>query len=69
MDRGAWWIAVHGVAAAAAAAAKSLQSCPTHERRRLPCPWDSIGKNSGVGCHVLLQCRTVKSKSEVAHRV
>ena len=32
---------------------------------RLPCPWDSLGKNSGVGCHFLLQCRKVKSESEV----
>ena len=52
---------------AAAAAAKSLQSCLT------PCdpidgsppgPWDSPGKNTGVGCHFLLQC--MKVKSEVA---
>ena len=32
---------------------------------RLPCPWDSPGKNSGVGCHFLLQCMKVKSDSEV----
>ena len=31
---------------------------------RLPCPWDSPGKNTGVGCHFLLHC--VKVKSEVA---
>ena len=31
---------------------------------RLPRPWDSPGKNTGVGCHFLLQC--VKVKSEVA---
>ena len=30
---------------------------------RLPCPWDSPGKNTGVGCHFLLQC--MKSESEV----
>ena len=30
---------------------------------RLPCPWDSSGKNSGVGCHFLLQCVKVKVKS------
>ena len=29
-------------------------------------PWDSPGKNTGVGCHFLLQCRKVKSESEVA---
>ena len=55
----------------AAAAAKSRQSCPTlcdpidgsppgsH-------PWNSPGKNTGVGCHFLLQCMKVKSESEVA---
>ena len=54
------------------AAAKSLQSCPTlcdpHRRQptRLPCPWDSPGKNTGVGCHFLLQCMKVESESEVA---
>ena len=32
---------------------------------RLPHPWDSPGSNSGVGCHFLLQCMTVKSESEV----
>ena len=31
-----------------------------------PCSWDSPGKNTGVGCHFLLQCRKVKSESEVA---
>ena len=33
---------------------------------RLPRPWDSPGKNTGVGCHFLLQCRKAKSESEVA---
>ena len=33
---------------------------------RLPRPWDSPGKNTGVGCHFLLQCIEVKSESEVA---
>ena len=32
---------------------------------RLRCPWDSPGKNIGVGCHFLLQCMEVKSESEV----
>ena len=32
---------------------------------RLPHPWDSLGKNTGVGCHFLLQCMKVKSQSEV----
>ena len=33
---------------------------------RLPHPWDSPDKNTGVGCHFLLQCVKVKSESEVA---
>ena len=33
---------------------------------RLRRPWDSPGKNTGVGCHFLLQCMKVKSESEVA---
>ena len=39
-----------------------------HRRQptRLPHPWDSPGKNTGVGCHCLLQCMKVKSESEVA---
>ena len=32
---------------------------------RLSCPWDSPGKNTGVGCHFLLQCMKVKSESEI----
>ena len=32
---------------------------------RLLRPWDSPGKNTGVGCHFLLQCMTVESESEV----
>ena len=52
----------------AAAAAKSLQSCPTlwDPIEVLLCPWDSPGKNTGVGCHFLLQCMKVKNESEVA---
>ena len=54
------------------AVAKSLQSCPTlcdprdGSPRGSPHPWDSPGKNTGVGCHFLLQCMKVKSESEVA---
>ena len=33
---------------------------------RLPHPWNSPGKNTGVGCYFLLQCMKVKSESEVA---
>ena len=55
----------------AAAAAKSLQSCLTmrpHRQQptRLPRPWDSPGKNTGVGCYFLLQWMKVKSEREVA---
>ena len=32
---------------------------------RLSHPWDSPGKNTGVGCHFLVQCMKVKSESEV----
>jgi len=49
----------------AAAAAKSLQFCPQLLPTRLPHPWDSPGKNTGVGCHFLLHCMKVKSESEV----
>ena len=54
----------------AAAAAKSLQLCPTlcdpigGSPPGSP-PWNSPGKNTGVGCHFLLQCMKVKSESEV----
>ena len=57
--------------AAAGAAAKSLQSCPTlcdpmdGSPPGSPGPWDSPGKSTGVGCHFLLQCMKVKSESEV----
>ena len=57
---------------AAATAANSLQSCPTlcdpirRQPTRLPHPWDSLGKNTGAGCHFLLQCMKVKSQSELA---
>ena len=53
---------------AAAAAAKLLQSCPTlcDPIDGSPPGWDSPGKNTGVGCHFLLQCMKVKSESEVA---
>ena len=53
-----------------AAAAKLLQSCLTVQPQRwqptrLPHSWDSPGKNTGVGCHFLLQCMKVKSESDV----
>ena len=38
-----------------------------HRRQptRLPCPWNAPGKNTGMGCHFLLQCMKVKSESEI----
>ena len=51
--------------------AKLLQPCPTlcdpiDGSPPGSCPWDSLGKNTRVGCHFLLQCMKVKSESEVA---
>ena len=53
-------LGTHGTLAAAAAVAKSLQSCPTvrphrWQPTRLLCLWGSPGKNTRVGCHFLLQ--------------
>ena len=44
-----------------------VQLCVTPQTAatRLPRQWDSPGKNTGVGCHFLLQCMIVKSESEV----
>ena len=44
-----------------------FDSVRPHSRQptRLHRPWDSPGKNTGVGCHFLLQCMKVKSESEV----
>ena len=54
----------------AAATTKLLELCPTlcdpTDGSRLRRPWDSPGRNTGVGCHFLLQCIKVKSESEVA---
>ena len=52
--------------------AKSLQVMSDSVRpyglqpTRLLCPWDSPGKNTGLGCHFLLQCMKVESESEVS---
>ena len=42
-----------------------LCATPETAAHQAPCPWDSPGKNTGVGCHFLLQCMKVKSESEV----
>ena len=41
-----------------------------HRRQptRLPRPWDSPGKNTGVGCHFLLQCLLVRACQNMVHR-
>ena len=48
----------------------SVMSDPVRPHRRqptrLPHSWDSLGKNTGVGGHFLLQCMKVKSESEIA---
>ena len=45
-----------------------VQLCATPQTaaQQAPRPWDSPGKNTGVGCHFLLQCMKVKSESEVS---
>ena len=45
-----------------------VQLCATPETaaHQAPPSWDSPSKNTGVGCHFLLQCMKVKSESEVA---
>ena len=64
---GATWEASNSLTAA-----KLLQLCPTlcgphrQQPNSLPNPWGSPGKNTGVGCHFLLQCMKMKSESEVA---
>ena len=65
MDRGAWWATVCCCCYVASVVPDSAQP---HRRQptRLPPPWDSPGKNTGVGCHFLLQCMKVKSESEIA---
>ena len=59
----------NGKAAAAAAAVASVMSDSVRPHRqqptRLPRPWGSPGKNTGVGCHFLLQCIKVKTESGV----
>ena len=58
---------LQAAAAAAAVASVVSDSVWPHKRQptRLRRPWESPGKNTGVGCHFLLQCRKVKSESEV----
>ena len=59
-------VAFPGGGGGGAAAAKSCLTVRRHRREptRLPRPWDSPGKNTGVGSHFLLQCMKVKIESE-----
>ena len=65
-----WWTGKPGKLSPAAT--KLIQSCPTPydsvdgNPPGTPRPWDSPDKNTGVGCHFLLQCMKVKSEREVA---
>ena len=65
-----WWLSDKWSASqcrTAAATAKLLQLCEPIDGSPpgSPHPWDSPGKNTGVGCHFLLQCMKVKSQSEI----
>ena len=62
-----WWI-YHLCCCCCWVASVVSDSVRSHRRQptRLPHPWVSPGKNTGVGCHFLLQCMKVKSESEVA---
>src|SRR5574341_805093 len=62
MDREAWCTVVHGGASVMSDSVRPHRRQPT----RLSRPWDSPDKNTGVGCHFLLQCMKVKSESEVS---
>ena len=77
MDRGVRQATVHGIARVGCDLATKPQLllisrfsrvrlCATPQPTRLPRPCDSPGKNTGVGCHFLLQCMKVKSESQVA---
>ena len=66
---GGTYMCIWALAAAAAKSASVVSDSVQPHRwqpTRLPHPWDSPSKNSGVGCHFLLQCMKVKSESEVA---
>ena len=60
-----WWLCCCCCCQVASVVSDSVRP---HRRQptRLPRPWDSPGKNTGVGCHCLPQCMKMKSESEVA---
>ena len=59
-----WRVIMHCCCQVASVAPDSVRP-HRQQLTRLPCPWDSPGKNTGVGCHFLLQCVKVKSLSRV----
>ena len=66
IGKGPWRPAQSFTPSAAAAAVASVVSDSVWPHRRqstmLPCSWDSPGKNTGVGCHFVIQCMKVKMK-------
>ena len=54
-DRGAWWAAIYGVALSRTRLKRFSSSSSSTVAYQLLCPWNSPGKNTGVGCHALLQ--------------
>ena len=66
-DREAWCAGVLLLLLLLLSRFSHVRLCVTPETaaHRLPCPWDSPGKNTGVGCLFLLQCMKVKNESEV----
>ena len=65
MDRGAWWAIMLLLLLLLLNRFSLVRLCVTPQMAAHH-PWDSPGKNTGVGCHFLLQCMKVKSESEVA---
>ena len=64
---GRWWPTGKSCCCCSATAVVSDSVRPRRwQPTRLPRPWDSPGKNTGVGCQFLLQCMKVKTESEVA---
>ena len=68
MERVTWKITLPYVKCCCWVTSVVSDSVRPHRRQptRLPHPWDSPGKNTGVGCHFLFQCMKVKNESEVA---
>ena len=65
MNRGAWQAIVLLLLLLSRFSCIRLCATPQTAAHQAPHPWDSPGKNTGVGCHFLLQCMKVKSESEV----